>query len=111
MVFSFGTQKSTHQSPGNLTLSFSFHEGFFLVYLPYIWTSLLLDHVNKLKDFWIACVRHYFRNCCGAAPFKGGNRCSHGYRGMDAANLGECDGLCRVGIDLCMAMAAIGEQG
>jgi len=30
---------------------------------------------------------------------------------MDAANLGECDGLCRVGIDLYVVMAAFGEQG
>jgi len=30
---------------------------------------------------------------------------------MDVANVGECIGLRRVGIALCMAMAAIGEQG
>ncbi len=30
---------------------------------------------------------------------------------MVIANLGECAGLCRVGIDLCMVMAAFGEQG
>jgi len=30
---------------------------------------------------------------------------------MDVANLGECAGLCRFGIDWYMAMAAFGEQG
>jgi hypothetical protein len=30
---------------------------------------------------------------------------------MYGATVGECDGLCRVGIDLYMVMAAFGEQG
>jgi hypothetical protein len=30
---------------------------------------------------------------------------------MVIANLGECAGLCRVGIALCLVMVAFGEQG
>ncbi len=50
------------------------------------------------------CIRHI-------SPFEGGNRGLHGYCGMEVANLGECAGLCRVGIALCLALAAFGKQG
>ena len=46
---------------------------------------------------------------CRIASLEGGNPGSYGHRGMNAADVGECDGLCRFGIDLYVVMAAFGE--
>jgi len=80
----------------------------FLIYLPYIWTPISLFHAIKLKDSWIACGWLHFRQLCRIALFEGGNRGFLGYCGMDVANLGECIGLCRVGITLYLVLAAFG---
>jgi len=47
---------------------------------------------------------------CRIASLEGGNPGSYGHRGMDAADVGECDGHCRFGIDLYVVMAAFGEH-